>query len=612
MLSGQIERTPVEPQDDFIVVEDVTTKRTFNPSTHRSIRINPTTAIIDHSKEGANPDGFLGLFATVNSKAEMTSTTPKYLGTLDLDDLEQFQKFQRRSNGDPQELKAFLTQMSSNKGFSKRMSRVHDETGMVKRKSPTRKEKKRVSQQPPDDPDKKIEALQVLVTSNIQNSLAERRRQYLAQKSTPRPSPGAGHIHQIHTQEQVEKPPEYNAAPGLPFLVQEPASLPFLPTNQQQSQEFNFVPSNNRGQNYVLLPTASPPIYGPTLPATYSFTAADSGSFQGGKNLPLSSIFSGNQNSFAAAGDIDRQLAEARQEQAELQKRLDQFLGTPQKGFVQPNVNVGHSKNNFVTPNINIGQSHNSFVTPSFNPLQYQNSFVTPSTNIDQGYSNFIQPYSQQNSFSQSIPDSGKPTFSFGLQGSKENIANAMTSNFNSRGDYPRALNFGLPMNFEDMMNTGLSLAKQSQRYKDNSQMLPTLAPVTAAPTKPSLNSAIQSWKLQQTNHKRVDHGNISQKSKSKERFKEFRPSKTVKKAAQDKMHGYRKPAVNTVDSDQIHIIGPNCYVMTDSGFKLVGGAELCREEKASMRRTGPSSIWDSLTSLPIVNTFAKTLGMRQ
>ena len=78
-------------------------------------------------------------------------------------------------------------------------------------------------------------------------------------------------------------------------------------------------------------------------------------------------------------------------------------------------------------------------------------------------------------------------------------------------------------------------------------------------------------------------------------------------------MHGYnRKPAVNTVDSDQIHIIGPNCYVMTGSGFKLVGASELCREEKASMRRTGPSSIWDSLTSLPIVNTFAKTLGMRQ
>ena len=228
----------------------------------------------------------------------MASTTPKYLGTLDLDDLEQFQKFQRRSNGDPQELKAFLTQMSSNKGFSKRMSRVQEETGMVKRKSPKRKDKKRVSQPPPDDPDKKIEALQVLVTSNIQNSLAERRRQYLAQKSTPRPSPGR--IHQIHTQEQVEKPPEYNAAPGLPFLVQEPASLPFLQTNQHQSKGFNFVPSNNEGQNYVLLPTASPPIYGPTLPATYSFTAADSGTFQGGQNLPLSSIFSGNQNSFAA------------------------------------------------------------------------------------------------------------------------------------------------------------------------------------------------------------------------------------------------------------------------------------------------------------------------
>ena len=132
------------------------------------------------------------------------------------------------------------------------------------------------------------------------------------------------------------------------------------------------------------------------------------------------------------------------------------------------------------------------------------------------------------------------------------------------------------------------------------------MAPVTAAPTK----APMQSWNLQQTDQKTIDQ---SQKSKSKERFKDFRPSKSAKKAAEEKLHGYKKPSVNTVDSDQIHIIGPNCYVMTDSGFKLVGAAELCREEKASVRRrTGPSSIWDSLTSLPIVNTFAKTLGMRQ
>ena len=586
----------MEPQDDFIVVEDVTTKRTFNPSTHRSIRINPTTAIIDHSKDGAaNPDGFLGLFATVNAKEEMTSTTPKYLGTLDLEDLEKFQQFQRRSNGDPQQLKAFLSQMSSNQGFSKRMSRGHDENESGEKK-PRRKEKKRVSvSQPVDDPDKKIEALQVLVTSNIQNSLAERRRQYLAQKSTPSP----GGIHQvIHTggltrQEQVEKPPEYNAGPGLPFLVQEPApSLPFLPANQQQAQEFNYVPPNKANQNFVHLATPSPPIYGPTLPAaTYSFTAADSGTFQAGQNLPLSSIFSGSQNTFPAV-DINRQLAEARQEKAELQKRLDMFLGNQQN---QPSVKVG---SNFVTPNINIGQSLNNFVTPGFSPVQYQNSFVTPSPIIDQG-NNFVQSYSPQNHFALSDAESKQPQYRFGSQGSSKDFD--MTSTFNSRGDYPRSLNFGLPMNFEDMMNTGLSLAKQSQRLKEKVPRSPTSPPATLAP----LKSGVQSWKMQQTDGNRIDPaGTKTQKSRSKERFQDFRPSK--------KTSQHKKPSVNTVDSSQIHIIGPNCYVMTNSGFKLVGEAELCREGKTMVRRTGPSSIWDSLKSLPIVNTFAKTLGMRQ
>ena len=176
-----------------------------------------------------------------------------------------------------------------------------------------------------------------------------------------------------------------------------------------------------------------------------------------------------------------------------------------------------------------------------------------------------------------------------------------MTSKFNSRGDYPRSLNFGLPMNFEDMMNTGLSLAKQSQRLKEKIPRTTTSPPATLAP----LKSGVQSWKMQQTDGNRIDPaGTKTQKSQSKERFQDFRPSK--------KTSQHKKPSVNTVDSSQIHIIGPNCYVMTNSGFKLVGEAELCREGKTMVRRTGPSSIWDSLKSLPIVNTFAKTLGMRQ
>ena len=80
---------------------------------------------------------------------------------------------------------------------------------------------------------------------------------------------------------------------------------------------------------------------------------------------------------------------------------------------------------------------------------------------------------------------------------------------------------------------------------------------------------------------------------------------------------------LNSIDSEQIHIIGPNCYIMSKSGFKYVGKAPNCdavdikknlreKGERRDRRQNGRSgSIWDSIKSMPLVNKFAKSFGIK-
>ena len=65
------------------------------------------------------------------------------------------------------------------------------------------------------------------------------------------------------------------------------------------------------------------------------------------------------------------------------------------------------------------------------------------------------------------------------------------------------------------------------------------------------------------------------------------------------------KPEATMASPDSFHVLGPNCYIKTETEFKLIGPASLCIKD----RKSNSKSIWDSLTSIPILNTFAKTIG---
>ena len=621
------------------MIED-TTKRNFNPSTHRSIRINPTTAIVDQSSlMEPNSNGFLGLFATLNPDGsdKEPSTTPKYLGTLDIEDLKKFQQFQHRSNGDPQKIKSFLANMNKGSGFAKRMSRDQGITGTSKRKS-LKRQRKNVPK-PTDDADQKIEALQVMVTSNIQNSLAERRRQYLAQKAPAAPSPV-----NIHTMTQVEKPgAAYNgpAAPGFPFLMQDTPPvrlpqtrlLPFLapaqqaygPQPQPNPADFTFKPKplTNQGHNFVLLqnmnsaPEPRAVLYGPTLPPAYSFTAADTlDSRVGGQQ----NIFQMNQekNLFdrpvggreVSMDHISEQLRRAREEQVQLQSQLDQLSDEP-RHYAQP-------ESSFVTPHINFGQLQSNFGTLKSNYQQPQSNFVTPRTSFNPQQNNYANNQPQQNIFVQAKPQNSYVNSQNNFGSSFSSPAQSQDFTANSRRDYPRTLNFGLPMNFEDMMNTGLSLAKQSQKYHpDVVNILPsTPAPPTRSPQ--------EIWNSQYYSSNNYIPGMVSNsKPPGPSRSEERLPEKGSGRVHLPDTFIDQRESTNSVNTDEIHIIGPNCYVMSKSGFKLVGKAPHCRPdmkkdgskrggERRGGERRGGSNIWDSLTSLPLVSKFAQTLGMRR
>jgi hypothetical protein len=385
-------------------------------------------------------------------------------------------------------------------------------------------------------------------------------------------------------------------------------------------------------------------VYGPTpAPPGYSFTAADKVDFRRDNrpnifelNQQPSMLQTGGQGRPGGMDKLSQQVKEAQEQHAMLQHQLDQLVEKPQNrynqnNFVTPGDNIGQSHNGFVTPRINLGQSLDSFVTPSINLRQHHTNFVTPRTPYVQAVQslnaqnyekqNYVQPVQQHNSFEHSLFNIGNDHSQSIMkhQGSFSSVGgtgfSAKTPDFaNSyRRDYPRSLNFPIPMNFEDMMNTGLSLAKQSQKHRsDRARAQPR-----ASPTNPPK----QTWKPQKShksNHLKPgsSHGlppGPVRTSKNNRRPPEFSPSKPLSSSSRDpkrggRLDGHKKDvSVNIVETDQIHIIGPNCYVMTESGFKLVGPAAGCR---AGPGGRGPASIWDSLTSLPLVTSLARSLGV--
>ena len=195
-------------------------------------------------------------------------------------------------------------------------------------------------------------------------------------------------------------------------------------------------------------------------------------------------------------------------------------------------------------------------------------------------------------------------------------------------------------MNFEDMINTGLSLAKQK---KENSFQNPNSHSSSAINPRNSNPSSQMTWNSQQfpqTNLNRQDFSKFqsgSQFSNSQSIYSNnnqqktnFNPSKLISqntlesKLSRERLHdnflGNKDISSNAIDTDQIHIIGPNCYVMTEVGFKAIGKAPNCTptsssgisDKKTKFKKSlgNSGSIWDSLTSIPLVNNFAKTIGI--
>jgi len=198
------------------------------------------------------------------------------------------------------------------------------------------------------------------------------------------------------------------------------------------------------------------------------------------------------------------------------------------------------------------------------------------------------------------------------------------------RSNFPRSLS-GFPMNFEDMLSTGLQLAKQSNKNSlQNQNVAEQIHPRT--PSKIPQTS----WSSIRTNH--VQDMSQDQYSSQYQSTDDFSPSERISPMPQPKQPEKLMQSTNlglemknkktepgglgsnSIPSDQIHIIGPNCYIMSNGGFKFVGKAPKCvpsdpksgSSPSIKHRNHGRSgSIWDSITSIPLVNKFARNFGIK-
>ena len=211
---------------------------------------------------------------------------------------------------------------------------------------------------------------------------------------------------------------------------------------------------------------------------------------------------------------------------------------------------------------------------------------------------------------------------------------NPATQNINIRSQFPKSLS-GFPMNFEDMLSTGLKLAEQSSKNSlQNQNVAELIHPRT------SNNSPQPSWGSVPISPSNVNTPSMSQDPKNPNQIHStddfnFNPSQRIptqnmmpqstigqSKMSENSLENYKIES-NSIQSDKIHIIGPNCYLMSNSGFKLVGKAPNCvpmdAEDKNNFksllkkqRNHGRSgSIWDSISSIPLVNKFARSFGIK-
>ena len=750
IISGQIERVPTKEKDIQEMNFEQTTKRSFTPNTHRTVQITPSSALAVKSpgvSSNDKADGFLGLFATVSNdkkSGKETTTTPLYLGNIDIDDLRRFQQFQELS-GNPNDLEKYLQLQNSNTQKKDEGIVSRKQSGQQLRRSENRKMQnlnRRVGNNKDDDSEEKIEALQMLVKSNIQDSFENQNQLYLNQrvpisqtksKQVSYVMPSGENLNIYKS--QVEKPPQppINNAQlqnSLPFLLQDPSqyksqsilinppnaayvpyqsntpnpisdrqsTLPFLdiPNSNQQSPIQNFVQS----QQYTL------PSQSQLQTNNFVFKGNSQSSFNANENLlnlNPASVYSKTYNQPGTKENLAPSQVNGLNGIYQNNSPQSNPLVNANDYAINPYINSQNEKSNFwetranpvhapkysnkiETYQVNLPKENVISLTAPGNDMRrvgtnynLDNSVLNQQTNLGQNMQsggqfsikdldNQLRKAQEEQKLLQvqlnQLKNSGisptmnipKPQDGFAqFQGNKvsNNMGNTkqITTNsaynkpFNTldyqatRNSYPRKLS-GFPMNFEDMINTGLSLAQQK---KDNSyQNHNAQAKQVINPSKNNAQSQM-TWNSQpysQSNSNKQDvsnyprglqYGNLqSTYSKKQQQNTKFNPStlisenklngKISRERLPDNFLGKKDISSNIIDTDQIHIIGPNCYIMTPKGFKSIGKAPNCTptsssgksEKKLKLQKSlgNSGSIWDSLTSIPLVNNFAKTIGM--
>ena len=505
---------------------------------------------------------------------------------------------QQETGGGQSDLREYLT--LKNMLEEKKRKLIEDKKKTSRQKILNKmKQNRRMSLEPEDDSDQKIEALQLLVRSNINDALVKQ-KPGLMDITADHMSyviPSAESLHMYNS--QVEKP-SMSVISGqalqnsLPFLVEDPSqynsqSVMVNPPANIDLSSFQQVntPSPASHSTLPFLKLQPQPVSSqvPSIPFSsfinpsqslvQSRPSVNTNPFQppaSGQNFQTSFVTPNTRNRAYSLNTVDRK---------------DSFLDSPQppNSFYKPPVALGPAG----PP---LRQNTPQYVSPHFNQLDLD--------------SHLRKAKEEQELLESQLKQ---------LQQVEENLKKSQMSGYNtvpfttsSSIKVPKSLG-GFPMNFEDMLSTGLELAKQS---KGNSLSNQHVGEVINP--RNFVSKAQSSWKNNQ---------NSKQLPVTRDQGPDgFNPSPLISKnIVQNRPHSVNS---NTIDTDQIHVIGPNCYVMTANGFKSIGTAPSCipanqsrgseggKTGRQSVRSGGRSgSIWDSISSIPLVNKLTRSFGIK-
>ena len=657
IITGQIERTP--KKDDILpdLLQELTTKMSFTPNTHRTIQLNPHTSSSVPVKSDGN--GFLGLFATLSNDpaAAISSATkaPLYLGNIDMEELKKFHDFQEVQDSNSQiaqylKLKNLLTATKQNLENKKKSSRKTIMNKLLQNRrldvddSEDQVNPLQMLVQYGDDSEDKINALQMLVKSNIKDSLQNQHQYLSGTKSDLSKShmayaiPSAGNLNIYNS--QVEKPGPPVAAgqlQNLPFLLTDPS-----PYHHQHSQSIMINPGANVDITSMQSNTPNP--VNNDIHSTLPFLDV-----QPQKNLYSTShknhplvLANYNNNNYQMKGSVQSIPINNPEHVHMKQNPVSTGFQYPKNtlnsqnmygtSFVTP---ISHIQHNLAPKLNNYPVSSSDSGSTSFSSGQGFYNFVTQKPQMNSAYSNTLKrAQEEQRQLEAQLAqlkqvEQNLKQNKYGVGSSPINPA---IQNENIRSQFPKSLS-GFPMNFEDMLSTGLKLAEQSNKNSLQNQNLAELihprnsnnSPQTSwgsVPISPSnVNTASMSQDLYPNQIHSTDDFNFNPSQRIPQ--ENLMQSNIVQSKMSENSLETNKIESNSIKSDKIHIIGPNCYLMSNTGFKLVGKAPNCiptdtkdnhkfKSLLKKQRNHGRSgSIWDSISSIPLVNKFTRTLGIK-